>query len=180
MPVFAGLPVLYHCLTKTNGLQLGSHGCTLWSGAGETISCSVSHISGSQRLRSPRGFLPGGLFWYCPVTHPAFLLQQKQWVILETTALALDVSTAACISFLATEGVCGMTQLLVAFLHLILLLSSAQFTQLYPQPKSTGFLTVQEKTDSFLCCPTSVLPSCPFFPHDSLVALTILRHLSIV
>lgn len=165
MPAFADLSVLYHCLTKTNGLQLGSHGCTLWSGAGETIS-SFSHISGSQRLQTPRGFLPGGSFSHCPAIHPASLLQQKQLVILVTTAPALDVSAATFISSLATEWVCGMTQLLVAFLPLILLLSSAPFTQLHPQQELMIFLTGQERPDSFLWCPISVLPLClQFFPR---------------
>lgn len=54
MPGFAGLPVLCHCLAKTNGLQLDSHGCTLWSGAGETVS-SFSHISRSKRMRFQEG-----------------------------------------------------------------------------------------------------------------------------
>ena len=94
------------------------------------------------------------------------LLQLKQWVILVTTARPLEVSRASCISLLATEWVCGMTQLLVAFLHLTLLLSSTSFTQLHPQPELMFFLTLQERTDSFLWCSTSVLPVVShFFPR---------------
>lgn len=173
MPGFAGLPVLCHCLAKTNGLQLGSHRCTLWSGAGETIQLQP-------HLALWKDEVPGGLFWCCSAIHPASLLPQKQWVILVTTALALDVSTATCIFLLATEWVCGMTQHLVAFLHQILLLSSGPFTQLHPQPESM-FFSDRAGEDRQTHCGfpyLSVLVS--IFSQDRLVALTILRHLPMV
>lgn len=84
MPVFAGLHVLFHRLAKTNGLQLGSHGCTLRSGAGEAVS-GCSTYSGLSEAVVPQGLLPGGPLG----PHLASHLLQKLGVLQAQVAAVL-------------------------------------------------------------------------------------------
>lgn len=46
----ADLPVLYHCLAKTDDLQLGTYGCTQWSRAGRQFQASAPHLGLSEAV----------------------------------------------------------------------------------------------------------------------------------
>jgi len=179
MPGFAGLPVLYHCLPKTNGLQLGSHGCTLRSRAGDTVP-SFSHTLGSQRLRSPRDFLPGGSFQYCPAIQPA-----------SPPAEAVGDPGDNSSTF---RGLKSLLHLLTGH-RMGLWYDPALGGFSPPNPAAQQYLVHSAaptaRTDVFsdtagedrqLSLVFHICPACrvSFFSQDSLVALTILRHLSMV